>query len=172
MNKLNLGSGNKIMNGYINLDSTKLKGVDVVHNLDKYPWPFKNDYFDEVYADNVFEHLDSIIKPIAETWRISKKNAIIKIIVPYTPSVWAFCDPTHKQFYTFFTLDYFTKEATLNYYSKARFKIIKKRIKFNKYLILFEWLFNSCSFLKKMYVIGLSGIIPAMFLEFELKVEK
>jgi len=172
MNKLNIGSGNKILKRYINLDSVKLKGVDIVHDLNKFPWPFKDNYFDEVYADNVMEHLDSIIKPIEEIWRISKNNATIKIIVPYTPCIWAFCDPTHKQFYTYFTLDYFTKEATLNYYSKARFKVIKKKIKFNKFLILFQWLFNSCNLFKKGYVLFLSGIIPPMFLEFELKVEK
>jgi len=172
MNKLNIGCGNKILKEYINLDSVKLKGVNIVHNLNKYPWPFKNNYFDEIIADNVMEHLDSIVQPIEEIWRISKNNAKIKIIVPHTPSVWAFCDPTHKQFYTYFTLDYFTTDAGLNYYSNARFKIIKKKIKFNKYLILFEWLFNSCKPLKKIHTIFLSGIIPAMFLEFELQVEK
>jgi len=144
MNKLNIGCGKKQLKGYINLDSTKLKGVDVIHNLNKYPWPFKNNYFDEIYADNVLEHLNSITQPIEEIWRISKAGAKIKIIVPYTPSVWAFCDPTHKQFYTYFTLDYFTKDAKLNYYSNARFKIIKKKINFifclNGYLIVVNYL--------------------------------
>ena len=41
MKKLHLGCGKVIKKGFINLDSVKLKGVDVVHNLDVYPWPFK-----------------------------------------------------------------------------------------------------------------------------------
>ncbi|HPC10341.1 MAG TPA: class I SAM-dependent methyltransferase, partial [archaeon] len=66
--KLNIGCGKKILKGYINLDVVKLPGVDIVHDLNKYPWPFKDNYFDEIYADNVLEHLDDIIKPIEEIW--------------------------------------------------------------------------------------------------------
>ena len=47
--KLNIGCGKKILNGYINLDVVKLPGVDIVHDLNKYPWPFKDNYFDEIY---------------------------------------------------------------------------------------------------------------------------
>jgi len=37
--KLNIGCGKDIKEDYVNLDSVKLPEVDVVHNLDKYPWP-------------------------------------------------------------------------------------------------------------------------------------
>lgn len=170
--KLNIGSGNKIKKGYINLDIVKLKNVDVVHDLNKYPWPFKVNQFNEIYADNVLEHLDSIIKPIEEIWRISKNKAKIKIIVPYTPSVWSFCDPTHKQFYTFFTLNYFSEKSELNYYSHARFKINNRKIRFGKHLFLFEWIINSMSIFKKIHAIYLYFLIPATFLEFDLEVIK
>jgi SAM-dependent methyltransferase len=170
--KLNIGSGNKIMKGYLNLDIVKLKHVDMVHDLNIYPYPFKDNTFEEVYADNVMEHLDDIIKPVEEIHRISKNNAIIKIIVPYTPSVWAFCDPTHKQFYTYFTFNYFTETDELNYYSHARFEINKITIRFEKYMKPIEWIFNSCKLFKKIHAIFLYFLIPAMFLEFELRVIK
>ena len=170
--KLNLGCGNKIMKGYINLDSVKLDGVDVIHNLDKYPWPFKDNTFTEIYADNILEHLDSMITPVEEIWRITKNKGLVKIIVPIAPSVWAFCDPTHKQFYTYFTFNYFTENSALNYYSKARFNILKVKIKFNKYLKFIEWFFNSSRLFKKIYAIYLYNLIPAEYLKFDLKVVK
>ena len=39
--KLNLGCGLDIKKGYINLDKSKLKGVDVAHDSDKYPGHFQ-----------------------------------------------------------------------------------------------------------------------------------
>ncbi|HRT03922.1 MAG TPA: methyltransferase domain-containing protein [Candidatus Diapherotrites archaeon] len=170
--KLNIGCGKKILKGYINLDVVKLPGVDIVHDLNKYPWPFKDNYFDEIYADNVLEHLDDIIKPIEEIWRISKKNATIKIIVPFSPTIWAFVDPTHKQFYTHYTFDYFTKDNDLNYYSKARFEIVKKKIIFSKYLKVIEWIVNSNKLCKKIYLHSFYTLIPPMLLYFELKTIK
>jgi predicted SAM-dependent methyltransferase len=56
--KLNIGCGKKILEGYVNLDKIKLPGVDVVQDLNKYPWEFQDNTFDEIYADNVMEHLE------------------------------------------------------------------------------------------------------------------
>ena len=79
MKKLNLGCGRDIKKSnkeeiWINLDQFKLKGVDVAHNLDKTPWPFKSNYFDEIYARDVIEHLKDLFKTMKEIHRISKKN--------------------------------------------------------------------------------------------------
>src|SRR3989344_3729439 len=111
MRKLNLGCGLDIRKStssekWVNIDHLKLPGVDKVHNLDRYPWPFKNDEFDYIYCHHVLEHLDSILKPMEEIWRITRNKAKIEIELPITPSVEAFLDPTHKQFYTFLTFDY------------------------------------------------------------------
>lgn len=172
MKKLNLGCGKDIKKGYINLDSVKLKGIDVVHNLEKYPWPFKKDEFDEIYCDNVLEHLSDIIKPVEEIWRISKSKAKIIVKVPIYPSIWAYSDPTHKSAYTFITFNYFRPNDSLNYYSKARFLIKKRIINFHKYLKPFEFFFNLSEKMQKFYYFFLSMIIPARQLYFELEVIK
>lgn len=49
--KLNLGCGKDIKDGYINLDVRYIKGVDVVCNLNSFPYPFQNDVFDEIYCN-------------------------------------------------------------------------------------------------------------------------
>lgn len=170
--KLNIGSGRDRKEGYVNLDIIKLKEVDVVWDLDRYPYPYKDNTFEEVYADNIMEHLSSIIKPMEEIYRICKNGAIVNIIVPYTPSVWAFVDPTHKQFYTYFTMNYFMEKDMLNYYSKARFQILKRNIVFNKFIKPIEWLVNANSLFKKIYATFFYFLIPANFLIFKLKVKK
>ena len=64
--KLNLGCGNDIKKGYVNLDSKKLKGVNVTHNLEKFPYPFKNNELDYVIAYHIIEHLPDMIKTMEE----------------------------------------------------------------------------------------------------------
>lgn len=170
--KLNLGCGKDIKPDYINLDSFKLAGVDIVHNLEKYPWPLKDNSFEEVYCDNVLEHLSSTIKPLEELWRISKNKSKIIIKVPIFPGTGAAADPTHKQFFTYTTFNYFRPEDGLNYYSKARFKIFKRKIIFHQYLKPLTWFFNSSEKMQKFWNTFLSFLIPANSLYVELEVVK
>lgn len=172
MKKLNLGCGKDIIEGYVNLDSIKLPKVDVVHNLNKYPWPFKDSTFEEVYCDNVLEHLDSIIQPAEEIWRVSKPGAKVIIKVPIFPGIGAAADPTHKQFFTYTTFNYFRPEDKLNYYSKARFRIVRRKIVFHQYLKPLTWFFNLSEKMQKFWNTFLSFIIPAYSLYFELEVLK
>ena len=169
MKKLNLGCGKSSKRGYINLDSVKLPGVDVIHDLDKYPWPFKNSEFDYVFGAHVLEHLDSITKPLEEIWRITKSGGRILIEVPIFPSVGSAADPTHKQFYTYMTFNYFRPEDSLNYYSSARFNILSKKIIFPKYFSFFTWFFNVSESMQKFYTAFLSFIIPAYALRVEMR---
>jgi Uncharacterized protein conserved in bacteria len=56
MKKLNLGCGSDILEGYVNVDIRKAKGVDVVVDITK-KLPFKDKSFEEVLAQDVLEHL-------------------------------------------------------------------------------------------------------------------
>ena len=170
--KLYIGCGKDIKKEYINLDCIKLPGVDVVHNLDKYPWPFKDNTFEEVCCANVLEHLESIVKPMEEIWRISKNSSRIIIKVPIFPGIGAAADPTHKQFFSFLTFNYFRPEDGLNYYSKARFNIVKRKIIFYQYLKPLTWFFNLSEKMQKFYNTFLSFLIPAYTLDVELEVIK
>jgi len=170
--KLNLGCGKDIKNGYLNVDISPLSGVNKVINLNRYPWPLKDRSFKEIYCDNILEHLDNIVLPMEEIWRICKDKARVIIKVPAYPSIWAFSDPTHKSVFTLITLDYFRPEDGLNYYSKARFKIINKKIIFNKYLKFIENIVNLNPKIQKTYYLFLSLIVPPSSLFFELEAVK
>lgn len=86
--KLNLGCYKDYREGYINLDKKKYKGIrkpDVIWDLNKFPYPFKDNTFEEVLANLVLEHLyrSKLGKIFEELYRICKNDAIIKIKVPY-----------------------------------------------------------------------------------------
>ncbi len=171
--KLNLGCGRDIKQGYINLDILPLKGVDVVHDLEKTPFPFKKDYFDEAYASHILEHEANFIKIMEELHRICKKDAIIKIKVPYFASASAFQDPQHIRFFTLKSFNYFLPENYNNYITKARFRIIKKKLKITRK----NWIINLpiefiINLFKGIYERFFVFLIPFPEVYFELKVLK
>jgi predicted SAM-dependent methyltransferase len=83
MIKLDLGCGASKKEGYIGVDSLKLPGVDIVHDLTFFPYPFSDNEIDEIIMDNVLEHLPQPLKVVEEIYRICKNNAQVTIAVPY-----------------------------------------------------------------------------------------
>ncbi len=123
LRKLNIGCGNAPKKGFINLDKERLKGADVVHNLDKYPWPFPNNYFEEVYGQDVIEHLQDLFRAMNEIHRICKNGAIVRLIVPYWHSSAAFY-PNHNYFFNVDSMKAFT-EPDRSYDNYFGFKMEK-----------------------------------------------
>ena len=125
--RLNVGCGNDIIKGYINLDAVELAGVDVVHNLTEFPWPFGDNRFEEVRMVNVLEHLPDLIRTMEEVWRISKDGCRVIIRVPYWNSWKTVGDPTHTNSFHDKTFEFFDPDKTpcqeRPYYTHARFRI-------------------------------------------------
>jgi len=172
--KLNLGCGKDIKKGYINLDIVPLKGVDVVHNIEKFPYPFKENYFEEIYISYSLACVINLIKVMEEIHRISKNGAIIKIKDAYFASVDAFQSPLYVKFFTLKSFNYFTPNNYNNFITKARFKIIKKELRFTRknwginlpieFIINhFQWVYERFNF---------CFIIPMQMIYFKLKVVK
>jgi len=169
---LDIGCGNHKVRGAIGLDSVKIKGVDVVHDLNKFPYPFKKNSFDIIYANQVLEHLEPSLDDImGELCRICKPNGVIKIIIPHALSVGAFSDFTHKKFFTWFTFDYFGSNEQ-SYYTKTRLRIIKRKFiymtgrKSSLLLRPLQFLINLCP---KIYSHFFAFIFPVSSISFELK---
>ena len=78
-NKINLGAGREIKDGFINHDITRLDGIDVVHDLNVFPWPWDDCSMDYILMQDVLEHLDDIVKPMNELHRILKPGGRVKI---------------------------------------------------------------------------------------------
>lgn len=128
---LNLGCGKDIIEGAVNIDHVKLPGVDLVMDLEKFPYPFKDKSVNEVHLYFVLEHLDEHFRVIEEIFRILKKGGMLYIRVPHGSSCYGqWGEFTHKRGYGYYSFDIFTKESDRKYYSKTAFKIVKKRIKY------------------------------------------
>ena len=124
--KLQLGCGKKPLAEYINLDIEQYAWVDVVHDLDKYPWPFEDNRFEEIFANSVLEHIGDLIKCFGEMHRILKPGGILRGGVPWYNYAGAFGDPTHKHFFTKTTFHYLTKESAYSYSEKTGVWKIRK----------------------------------------------
>jgi SAM-dependent methyltransferase len=124
--KLNLGCGSNIQKGWINLDKSKIRGVDIAHDLDKYPWPFPSSYFEEIYSSDVIEHLDDLFRAMQEIHRISENGAKVRLIVPYWHSSAAFY-PNHNYFFNIDSMKFFT-ERERTYDSFYGFRLEKIRL--------------------------------------------
>ncbi len=121
MRRLQLGCGNKPWHYCINLDKYKLFGVDVVHDLEKTPLPFKTNEFDEVHAYHVLEHIHNFFPLMDEIWRILKPNGEFYLKVPHAFSLEGMTHPDHKRHFTFGSFIFFRKDYWENHYGKARF---------------------------------------------------
>ena len=96
--KLDLGCGNNKQQGFKGVDFVKTEATDVVHDLFKFPWPFKDNSVDEVFCSHFFEHVPQLLrgKFMDEAYRIMKPGSKFTIITPYYSSTRAVQDFTHQ----------------------------------------------------------------------------
>jgi SAM-dependent methyltransferase len=133
MKKLNVGCGADIRKDYVNLDFIKQPGVDVIHDLNKFPWPFKDNTFDEIFCSHTLEHVGDLLEVMKEINRICKKNAKVIIRVPHFSCGVSYRDPTHKRMFSYFTFDYFSNPKL--YYLRKEdnlFKINQRKLNFTR----------------------------------------
>ena len=111
--KLNLGSGSKILKGYVNVDKFQYYNPDVVHDLEKFPYPFEDNSIDEILLSHVLEHIgqnpDVFNNIIKELYRICKNNSIVDIRVPHPRHDDFISDPTHVRPITILGLQLYDK---------------------------------------------------------------
>jgi len=82
--KLNIGCGEDIKQGYINIDIRKLYGVDLVIDLEKEKLPYEDNSVDEILAKDIIEHFSFIkVEEILKEWhRVLKPKGLLVIHTP------------------------------------------------------------------------------------------
>ena len=123
---LDVGCGDRKLPGAVGIDRLALPAVDIVHDLNVFPWPVESASFDLVFANHFLEHVTDVLKTLEEVHRILKPGGRFVTQVPYFRSVDAFGDPTHSHFFTSATLDYVSLGTKLSRYEYTPFTFTKK----------------------------------------------
>jgi SAM-dependent methyltransferase len=126
MRVLDVGCGSSKRANAVGIDKSPYPNVDIVCDLERFPWPIGNSSFDVIVCKHVLEHLRDVVGVMEEIHRIARPGAKVIIEVPHFSHPDAFRDPTHIHFFSYFSFDYFTGSPLYPEYTKARFKIVKK----------------------------------------------
>lgn len=133
---LNVGCGPDIRpakDGWVNMDIAPLPGVDVVHDIMQFPWPFADGTFDLVFLSHVMEHVphtnprhpgkDAFLLMMEEFHRVLRPGGRVEILSPHpdSPDVWA--DPTHTRIIHPKNFEYFSETSRYSYYSPVKFRV-------------------------------------------------
>mgnify|MGYP001206309351 CR=1 FL=1 len=146
---LNLGCGNKILPGFVNVDKFNVYEVDIVHDLEVFPYPFEDNSVDIILLSHVLEHIgqtpDIFNNIIRELYRICKNDAKIEINVPHPRHDDFLADPTHVRPITYLGLSLYDQElnkqweqlnaanSPLGLIHKVNFKIEKHSAKLDPF---------------------------------------
>ena len=124
--KIDLGAGRVKRPGYLSIDRQKTPGIHVVCDVEK-RLPFRDNSIDEVFSRHLFEHVRNLIPLFEEVHRICKPRARVIINVPYYTSIKSYKDPTHVNWFTENTFEYFEGKDWENFEFPFRgaFRIIK-----------------------------------------------
>jgi predicted SAM-dependent methyltransferase len=113
MLKVNLGSGFKRFDGFVNVDDDILVKPDYICNLDdiNIRLPFDDNSVDEMICHHILEHIGTGFIPLMqEIYRVCCHGAIIDIRVPHHFHEIFINDPTHKRPITVEGLRLFSKK--------------------------------------------------------------
>ncbi|MFH2069970.1 MAG: methyltransferase domain-containing protein [Elusimicrobiota bacterium] len=173
MKTLDIGCGKNKTKGATGIDRLPGSDADVIHDLNRFPYPFEDNAFDLVICRNVLEHLDDVVGVMTEIHRICRPGARVEILVPHFSSVDAFTDITHKHFFSSHSFDYFVENMEYSFYTgEARFLVLKKQIRFGLRGKVLPFLGTFARLSPDIYEKGFSFIFPAQTVEFILRADK
>ncbi len=104
MKILDLGCGRDKYRGgkgdmVIGVDVDKQSGADVIHDLNKFPYPFKKNEFDLVRLKHSIEHLQDVYKVLDEVCKITRNGGTVRILYPHFSCASAYNTYTHIHFF-------------------------------------------------------------------------
>jgi len=105
---------------YVNVDITE--PCDVIWDLNKVPFPFKDDEFREVRAVDIIEHLSNWEGALGEIVRVTQNQGLVRIKVPYY--VWGLGHPNHRRVFSHNTFEILIKNNPR--YGCGDFRVVYK----------------------------------------------
>lgn len=153
--KLNLGCGQAIKDGYVNVDIAAYKNVNWVTDLRVFPWPWTENSIEEICSNHFVEHIFDQERFFKECYRVLKKGGKLKINVPHVSNMRALGDMGHYRGYSVKTFDQYLCQPYY-WFADPAFKTLSQKIVYmgastswwiNVIYILtlpIEWCINLC----------------------------
>ncbi len=172
---LDVGCGINKYPGSIGLDRNPNTKADVLADLDRFPFPFRDASFREIRATHVIEHVEDVVRTIEEFHRLLIAGGFVVITTPHYTDFSSFCDPTHRWHLNSFSLRYFGEDnGGYGYYSAARFSEISTHVRllaFWRYLG-FEFLVNRSRRFRRFWEFYLCYLVRGKVIEWKLEAVK
>jgi len=124
LKRLDIGCGANKVQGAVYLDVDPKVKPDILHDLNKFPYPIESKSFDEIYAKHVIEHLNDPSGFMKEIERILKPGGTVFIETPHFSSRVAYSEPQHKLFFSYFMFNSVINGLNL--------EVVEQRITFYK----------------------------------------
>lgn len=175
-NILDFGCGKRKRPNAVGIDRNPRSDADVLHDLNQFPYPFPDSHFDEIYCDNILEHLDDVIQVMIELHRIARPGGMVEITVPFYPHRNANTDPTHRHWFGVHSFDYFIQGSAHSEFQYSPIQYRLHSVEFDrgiqKAYFFDEWLVQFANQRKDFYENRLANIFPLAQLTFQLTVVK
>lgn len=152
---LELGCGFRKEPGAWGVDILPHSQADLVHDLDRTPWPLPSAQFDRVICRDVLEHVERFLPVMEEIHRVCRHGARVEVSAPFASGLNYPTDPTHRRCFTSRSFDYFdpSTERGRYSYSPARFRVLSVRYDTDKRRRWFfdRWLLALADRWKRVY---------------------
>jgi len=172
---LDVGCGIRKYPGSVGIDDNPASKADVLCDLDRLPYPFRDSSFDEIRVIHVIEHVSNVIGAMEEFHRLARPGGRIVLATPHYTDFSSFCDPTHRWHLNSYSFRYFGDDnAGFGYYSAVRLREIFVRVRLLavwRYLG-FEFLVNHWPRFRKFWEHYLCFVVRGKVMEFEFEVKK
>jgi SAM-dependent methyltransferase len=172
---LDVGCGIRKHPGSIGIDRNPRSRADVVCDLDRLPYPFRDNSFDHLRAIHVIEHLSDVVGAMEEFHRLVRPGGRIRIETPHYTDFSSFCDPTHRSHLNSFSFRYFgPNHGGFGYYTTAKLKELSVRVKLLAFWrwLGFEFVVNRSVRARRFWEYYLCYVVRGKAIEFDFEVEK
>jgi SAM-dependent methyltransferase len=178
---LDIGCGKNKTAGAIGMDVNPRTAADVIYDLNHRPYPFVDDWFDEIICRHVIEHVREPLAVMSELHRITRAGGVIKIVAPHWTNPDFATDLTHRNHLNSYSFNNLTVgREVFAFYTDARFR---QRMVYVTLLNLWkpfglEFLVNldnrypRMRFLRKFWEQYLNAIVRGKEIQYELEVVK
>jgi SAM-dependent methyltransferase len=172
---LDLGCGRVKAPGAIGVDSNfDATAADVIADVNR-PLPFRDNTFDEVRAVHLLEHVEDIMKSVAEMHRVAKPGGIIYLITPHYTDFSSWRDPTHRWHLNTFSFVYFdTLHGERLWYTRLELRQRALHVELARLwkAVGLQWLVNRSVCFRRFWEMYLCFVVRGKQMEFTFEVVK